>query len=87
MTIEIQSPELEALILQRMRAGAFASIEDVLMQALECAPLQAEPEAAPENRGSAFTGADLVAAMQMSPCKDIVLEPSRGPMPVRDLVF
>ena len=39
MTIEIQSPELEALILERMQKGGFASIEDALMQALEAAPM------------------------------------------------
>jgi len=30
-------------------------------------------------------GADLVAAMQASPHKEIDLEPERGPMPVRDV--
>jgi predicted nucleic acid-binding protein len=43
MTIEIQKPELEALILERMQKGAFASIEDALMQALESSPLPSEP--------------------------------------------
>jgi len=38
MTIEIQKPELEALILERMQKGGFASIEDALMQALEASP-------------------------------------------------
>jgi hypothetical protein len=30
-------------------------------------------------------GADLAAAMQASPHKEIDLEPERGPMPVRDV--
>jgi len=34
MTIEIHKPELEALIIERLRSGAFETIEDVLMQAL-----------------------------------------------------
>ena len=32
MTIEIEKPELEALILERMQKGQFASVEDALMQ-------------------------------------------------------
>ena len=43
MTIEIHRPELEALIVQRMKSGPFHKIEDALMQALETAP-------APETR-------------------------------------
>lgn len=35
MTIEIHTPELEALIMERLRSGAFESIKDVLMQALK----------------------------------------------------
>jgi hypothetical protein len=33
MTIGTHQPELEALIEERMRTGAFASVEDVLLQA------------------------------------------------------
>jgi hypothetical protein len=35
MTIEINRPEIEALILQRLHSGAFESVEDVLFDALE----------------------------------------------------
>jgi antitoxin ParD1/3/4 len=35
MTIEINRPELEALIQQRLHSGAFESVEDVLFDALE----------------------------------------------------
>jgi hypothetical protein len=38
MTIEIQRPELEALIRERMESGAFQNVEDVLMQALKASP-------------------------------------------------
>ena len=37
MTIEIHRPELEAMIMKRMKAGAFQNVEDFLMQALETA--------------------------------------------------
>lgn len=73
MTIEITKPEVEALILQRMKTGTFVSPEDVILHALRTS--------APETR----TGAALIAAMQASPHKDIEIEPSRGPMPVRDV--
>ncbi|HEU0119523.1 MAG TPA: hypothetical protein VFQ91_03285 [Bryobacteraceae bacterium] len=69
MTIEISRPEVEALILQRMKSGAFSSPEDVILHALRSS--KAEPR----------TGAALIAAMQASPHKDIEIEPSRGPMP------
>ena len=42
MTIEINRPEIEALIQQRLRSGAFQSVEDVLFDALE---IQSEREA------------------------------------------
>jgi len=42
MTIEINRPEIEALIQQRLHSGAFASVEDVLFDALE---MQSEREA------------------------------------------
>lgn len=35
MTIEIRKPELEALILERVRSGEFENIEDLLMQTLQ----------------------------------------------------
>jgi antitoxin ParD1/3/4 len=41
MTIEINRPEIEALIQQRLHSGAFESVEDVLFDALE---MQSERE-------------------------------------------
>ena len=82
MTIEIQRPELEALIEERMKSGAFQSVEDVLMQALKSAPLPARFD-----RKTRATGAELVAAMQASPFKEVCLEPGRRPMSVRDVAF
>jgi len=42
MTIQINRPEIEALIQQRLHSGAFENVEDVLFDALE---IQAEREA------------------------------------------
>src|SRR6266704_1312888 len=69
MTIEIHKPELEALIRERMKRGAFQNVEDVLIQALKTSPLPAEQDAAVSDETTAPTGADLVAAMQASPYK------------------
>jgi hypothetical protein len=87
MTIEIQKPELEALILERMQLGAFPTVEDALLQALKSSPLPSRPNAAGASGTAGLTGADLVAAMQASPCKEIDLEPARDRLPVRDVAF
>jgi len=75
MTIEITKPEVEALIEQRLRSGAFSSAEDVILHALRSSE--------PRQR----TGAELVAAMQASPCREIDIEPPRYRLPVRDVEF
>ena len=75
MTIEITRPEIEALIQQRIQSGAFASAEDVILQALRSF-----------NPGHP-TGADLIAAMQASPYKEIDIEPMRDRLPVRHVTF
>ena len=87
MAIEIHKPELEALIRERMKSGAFQNVEDVLMQALKSSPLPAEKDARLSNGTPAPTGANLVAAMQASPYKEIGLEPTHDRLPVRDVVF
>ena len=79
MTIEIHKPELEALINERLRSGAYEDVEDVLMQALRGSSMPVQKETR--------TGAALVAAMQASPCKDIDLEPTKIKMPTRDVTF
>jgi hypothetical protein len=84
MTIEIHRPELEALVRERMKRGAFLTVEDVLMQALESSPLPGGKGAGPPDDS---TGAELVVAMQASPYKEISLEPPRDCPPVRDVSF
>lgn len=84
MTIEIHRPELEAMIMQRMKSGRFHNIEDVLIQALKTSSL------AEDRRGSSGqqrTGADLIAALQASPYREIEIEPARYRLPVRDVAF
>lgn len=87
MMIEIQEPELEALILERMQRGTFPTVEDALLQALKSSsPLSGLPSAASSGLPGP-TGADLVAVMQNSPYKEITLEPIRYRPPVRDVAF
>jgi hypothetical protein len=83
MTIEIHRPELEALIRERMKSGAFQSVEDVLIQALKSAP----PAAKFSGEAATRTGADLVAGMQSSPYREIELEPASDRSPVRGITF
>ena len=84
MTIEIHRPELEALIMERMKSGRYSDVEDVLMQALETyTAIDSKPRATAKNR----TGADLIAAMQSSPDRELEIEPARYRLPVRDVAF
>ena len=76
MTIEITSPDVEALIHQRMRTGAFKSPEDVIRASLR--------SSGPDAR----TGADLIAAMQACPYPEVEIETPRVLSPVvRDVAF
>ncbi len=76
MTIEITSPDVEAMIRQRMQAGSFDTPEDLIREALRFS--------APDTR----TGAALIAAMQDCPYPDVEIEPARMPSPlVRDVAF
>jgi hypothetical protein len=76
MTIEITSPDVEALIRQRMRTGTFNSPEDLIRAALH--------SSAPDNR----TGSDLIVALRACPYPEVDIEPSRIPSPlVRDVAL
>lgn len=70
MTIEITSPDVEALIQQHVQAGTFKTPEDLIRVALR--------SSVPETR----TGADLVAALRTCPYPEIDIEPSRILSPV-----
>ena len=84
MTIEIHRPELESLIMERMKIGGFHNVEDVLLHALQTSRVT---EAKPATGAKDRTGADLIAAMQSSPYREIEIEPARYRMPVRDVAF
>jgi hypothetical protein len=71
MMIEVQKPELEALIRERMMSGAFQNVEDVLTEALKSSPPSEKKIAGSLVEGLPAMGAELVAAMQASPFKEI----------------
>ena len=51
MIIEIQSPEFEALVMQRMRSGGFRNVEDVLIaEATSIATSFGKPTPTPRKR-------------------------------------
>jgi hypothetical protein len=85
MTIEINRPELEALIVQRMRSGGFDSVEEALLQALKASPPVAEGSGRSREKR---TGADLITALQASPYRELDIEPPRVRLTtVRDVVL
>ncbi len=84
MTIEIDEPELQEILQQRLSTGSFRDLADVVGQALRSSP----PVGPIQKAGrSEFTGADLIAAMQSCPHPDFEMEQPRYASPVRDIAF
>lgn len=78
--IQIHQPEVEALIQHRLTIGGFRNVEEVLLQALQDAPLPRPQTASTPPR----TGADLLAALMNSPYKEVNLEPERHVLQIDD---
>ena len=97
------APDQEEFLLQRVRSGRFATMDEAVREAVGLLKEQeagniAKLAAGRKSLAQLFaespfrgmdspSGADLVAAMQASPYKDISLEPARDRMPVRDVTF
>ena len=81
--IEIHQPEVEAFIQHRLTAGGFDSIEEVLLQALQDAPLPSKKDCC---KPTGPTGLDILAAFQRSPHKDINIFPESYVLPISDPV-
>lgn len=69
VTIEISRPELEALIEERLRTGAFQNVEEVLLDALKSAP-----DTKPVKRERPAGRKSLVQLFAESPFKGLDLE-------------
>jgi hypothetical protein len=83
MVIEIQRPEVEALILERMKSGGFESVEDVILQALESTRTESDRPAEPKLR---MPGRKSLAALfAESPFRGLELEFERDPDCGRDI--
>jgi hypothetical protein len=70
--------------MERMKIGGFQNVEDALIEALETSPVK-DSKAVTEAKNR--TGADLIAAVQSSPFREIEIEPARYRLPVRDVAF
>ena len=84
MMIEIQKPEVEALILERMKSGEFQSVEDVIFQALQSssdARRSTLPGKRPVGRKS------LAALFADSPFRGLELDFERNPDCGRDIAL
>ncbi len=82
MTIEIQEPEIEALIQHRVESGDFRDAVEVVVQAIRALP---PAEVLPLSR-IPRTGADIVAAFQRCPYPDFMPELEKTNMPVSEPV-
>lgn len=75
MTLTISLSDEQAAALRAKAAAAGLSVEQWIRKLAE------EPPGSRNNR----TGADLIAALQASPYRDIDIEPQRYRLPVRDV--
>jgi hypothetical protein len=83
MTIEINRPEIEALIQQRLHSGAFESVEDALFDALEIQSerevwLQKNKEGIGAKIGADWRSATGVKAFQESKCVQVLMPKRQG---------
>ena len=91
MNFEIHKPELVQRLNAQIQSGHFHDADEVLENALDAleerasAPSRAQAEKSDDRR----TGADLIAALQASPYREVDIEPARFrlSMPVRDVTF
>lgn len=84
MTIEIHSPEAEAIIRRRMSAGGFKDAEDVIIHALKSSPSAEAPAAAPQRSAGRKSLAQLFAD---SPFKGLDIDFERESDYGRDLTL
>jgi len=81
MTLNIDLPDEEVKALAAKAQAQGVSTEQYARLVLE------HDLNVPTNERANLTGADLVAVMQASPYREISLEPTRGPLPVRGVTF
>ena len=91
MNLEIHKPELVRRVNAHIQTGHFHDAEEVLEKALDALEERVPvPSGGPAGKSDdKRTGADLIAALQSSPYRELEIEPVRFrlPMPVRDVTF
>ena len=85
MTIQINKPELEALINERLQSGAYKDAEDVILHALKSSPAAEAPTAAISRRP--IGRKNLVQLFADSPFKGLDIDFERDPDHGRDLTL
>jgi len=91
MNLEIQKPEIVQRVYAYIKAGHFHDADEVIEKALDAL----EERGADMSTGQAGksddkrSGADLIAALQSSPFRELDIEPPRFrvSVPVRDITF
>ncbi|HEX5483587.1 MAG TPA: hypothetical protein VFZ08_13270 [Terriglobia bacterium] len=78
MTVIIQLSDEQATALEAKAAAEGLSVDEWIQKLAETGKKPAR-----ETR----TGADLIAALQASPCRDIDIEPERYRLPVRGVAL
>jgi Arc/MetJ-type ribon-helix-helix transcriptional regulator len=84
MQIEIHTPELEQRVRRQIQSGHYHDADELLTKALDALDEKAAPISSDER-----TGADLIAALQSSPYRELDIEPPRyrEAISVRDIVL
>lgn len=88
MNIEIHKPELVQRMTAHIQTGHFQNTDELIEKALDALDGHADAQHQEKSRDQR-TGADLIAALQASPYREVDIEPARFrlSMPARDVTF
>ena len=87
MSLEIHKPELVQRVNAHIQTGRFLDADELLEKALDALDEKASV-AAPNTSRDKRTGADLIAALQASPYRELDIEPPKVRLTVvRDVVL
>ena len=84
MNLEIHTPELEQRVQRQIQRRQLHDVDELLTKALDALD---EKAPLPGKVSDERTGADLIAALQASPYRELEIEPERFPLPVRDVML
>jgi Arc/MetJ-type ribon-helix-helix transcriptional regulator len=91
MNLENHKPELVQRVNAHIQTGQFHDADDVLEKALDALDESVAPSRGPAAKSDyrRRTGADLIAALQASPYRELDIEPARFRLssPARDITF